>query len=78
MDQDEAETDRKTCEVACSHLAVSGSEDHKDKEEGGYDLNKESTSDTTGSGDTIATKRILSYSHYSKLPRESDAGPPFP
>ena len=56
VDQDKAETDCETGEIACSNLAVSGTEDHEDEQEGGDDLDKECTTDTTGSGNTVATK----------------------
>ena len=56
MDEDEGETDCETCEVACAYLAVSGSENYEDEEEGGYDFYQECTTGTAGTGDTVTSE----------------------
>ena len=40
MDEDKAEADCKTCEVACANLGVGGTKNHEDEEEGGNHFNE--------------------------------------
>ena len=56
MDENQRETDCKSCEVACSDFAVGGSEDYEYEEEGSYYLYEESSACSTGSGDTVTTE----------------------
>lgn len=46
MDQHEAETDCKTCEVACALLLVGGAEHYEDEEECGDDFNEDCSAGT--------------------------------
>ena len=56
MDEDEGQTDRETCEIAGSDLAVSRSEDHEHEEERGDELNEERSACSAGVGHRVGTK----------------------
>lgn len=56
VDEDEGQTDRETCEIAGTYLAVSRSEDHEHEEERGDELNEERSACSAGVGHRVGSE----------------------